>query len=194
MQSIQLSIIIKIVIFTDSIPKGIRYYEFNKHINRGSAKFKIFPGLKSNELLHYIEPTLQEETYDAAIIHVGVNDMINGNQEKIDALIQNLQNLANKCVSYGVKKVFISVITFTKRIDQNTLDKVNDLIMKLCEENCLRYINNKNITIRHLFKDGLHLLESGKCTLGNNFIDSLNHFLLRQPRAQDLGTRLITIS
>ena len=184
----------KIVIFTDSIPKGIRYYEFNKHINRGSAKFKTFPGLKSNELLHYIEPTLQEETYDAAIIHVGVNDMINGNQEKIDALIQNLQNLANKCVSYGVKKVFISGITFTKRINQKTLDKVNDLIMKLCEENCLHYINNKNITIRHLFKDGLHLLESGKCALANNFIDSLNHFLLRQPRAQDLGTRLITIS
>ena len=54
--------------------------------------------------------------------------------------------------------------------------------MKLCEENCLHYINNNNITIRHLFKDGLHLLESGKCTLANNFIDSLNHFLLRQPR------------
>ena len=87
--------------------------------------------------------------------------MINGNQEKIDALIQNIQNLANKCVSYGVKNVFISGITFTKRIDKKTLDKVNDLIMKLCEENCLHYINNRNITIRHLFKDGLHCENQG---------------------------------
>ena len=79
-------------------------------------------------------------------------------------------------------------------MDQKSLDKVNELIIKLCEENCLHFINNKNITTRHLFKEELHLLESEKCSLANNFIDSLNHFLLRQPRAQDLGTRLITIS
>ena len=79
----------------------------------------------------------------------------------------------------GIKEVYISGLTFTTKMDPDTQEKVNNLIIKLCEDEGYRFINNGNITGRHLFKDGLHLLESGKCVLANNFISSLDYFLSR---------------
>ena len=39
------------------------------------------------------------------------------------------------------------------------------------------FINNINITSQYLWKDGLHLIESGKVILANNFIHSINNLL-----------------
>ena len=32
------------------------------------------------------------------------------------------------------------------------------------------YVDNRNIRMKHLWKDGLHLVESGKVILANNFL------------------------
>ena len=39
------------------------------------------------------------------------------------------------------------------------------------------YIDNTNIKGVRLFKDGLHLLDSGKKKLAKNFVNSINNFL-----------------
>ena len=51
--------------------------DFNQHVKNGYAKFKSFPSCNSKEMLHYIEPTLEIGFYDSAILHVGVNDLLN---------------------------------------------------------------------------------------------------------------------
>ena len=43
------------LIFTDSIPKGIRMYGFNKSIKNRKAKMLNFPGASSRQLLHYMD-------------------------------------------------------------------------------------------------------------------------------------------
>ena len=50
-----------IVMFSDSISKGIRIREFNRYITNATARMKCFPGATSKELAHYVVPTLQEE-------------------------------------------------------------------------------------------------------------------------------------
>ena len=42
-----------------SFKRGIKS-EFNKTLRTERAKFKHFPGASSNDLLHYIDPTLEE--------------------------------------------------------------------------------------------------------------------------------------
>ena len=42
-------------IFTDSIPKGIRIYEFNSLLRNRKAKILNFPGSPSTQMLHYID-------------------------------------------------------------------------------------------------------------------------------------------
>ena len=42
----------RIIMFSDSIPKGIRIREFNCHITNATARLKSFPGATSKELTH----------------------------------------------------------------------------------------------------------------------------------------------
>ena len=51
-------------------------------------------------------------------------------------------------------------------------------MVSLCSKLNLQYIDNRNINASQLFKDRLHLVESGKANLANNFISNLNNFLL----------------
>ena len=106
----------KIIVFGDSIPKGIKLDEFNQNLRNSVAKFQFFPGATSRKLLHYVDPTLEEENFKSAVIHVGTNDLMNNYDSKTgDALIENIKNIALKCIPYGVCKIFISSICFNNR-------------------------------------------------------------------------------
>ena len=130
------------------------------------AKFKHFPGASSKDLLHYIDPTLE-----AARIHIGINDILyDSSSRQINLLLQNMREIGKKCISYRVKYVFISSLTFNKRISHKLLSEVNKMIERVCLENGYYYINNGNICENDLFKDGLHLQNSGKKILSQNFI------------------------
>ena len=50
------------------------------------------------------------------------------------------------------------------------MKRVNFLLKQICEEDGYFFIDNSNIEITDLWKDGIHLLESGKTELAENFI------------------------
>ena len=54
------------------------------------------------------------------------------------------------------------------------VSKVNDYLQKFCFENKFYFMDNSKIKRDDFFIDGLHLLESGKVILANNFIYYLN--------------------
>ena len=51
---------------------------------------------------------------------------------------------------------------------------MKDYFQKCCFENRFYFIDNPKIKRGHLFRDGLHLLESSKVILADNFIYCLN--------------------
>ena len=109
------------LIFSDSIPKGIRMYQFNRALRNRRAKMLNFPGASSNEILHYINAHLKEKLIDTVIVHVGVNDLLNGNSQlKVNQLIENIKKITEKYVSFGVKKIYVSGLVFTTRVDLQT--------------------------------------------------------------------------
>ena len=63
-------------LFSDRIPRGMNIKEINRQIQGGRINVKAFPGAKSTQLNHYVTPTLEEYSCDAAIIHVGSNDIL----------------------------------------------------------------------------------------------------------------------
>ena len=65
----------RVVVFGDSIPSRIRHQEFNDILHQGHCQFKKFPGATVRDMEHYIEPTLERNTPDTAIIHCGTNDL-----------------------------------------------------------------------------------------------------------------------
>ena len=128
-------------------------------------------------MLHYIDPTLEEQNFEGAIIHIGINDTLYDNSlRQINLLLQNIKEIGKKCKSYKAKYVFISSLTFNTRISHKLLNEVNETIERVCLENGYHYIENGNIYENDLFKDGLHLQNSDKKILSHNFIVNLQTY------------------
>ena len=88
---------INISIFSDIIPKGIRQKEFNSYVKFGKGRFFDFPGANAKQLSSYIDVNLENSNSDTVIIHVGINDLLNGsNEPQIDNLIQNIGMIIEK--------------------------------------------------------------------------------------------------
>ena len=168
------------MIFTDSILKGIRIRELNSFIKNGKTKMVSFPGATSKEILHYLDIHLANSFADVVILHVGVNDLLEDNiQSKIENLGKNLRSIVEKCHTYRIKNVFISGLVYTTRIGLPVLEKTHEMIVHLCNKLGLCYVDNQNIRRKHLWKDGLHFVESGKVILANNFLSYLSKCLIR---------------
>ena len=76
-----------------SFNRGIRS-EFNKTLRPVLAKFKHFTGASSKDLLHYIDPTLEEQNFEASIIHIGINDILYDRRSRqINLLFQNIREI-----------------------------------------------------------------------------------------------------
>ena len=158
------------MIFPDSIPKGIRVRELNIFIKNGKTKMVSFPGATTIEILHYLDVHLTNSSPDAVILHVGVNDLLEDNSKsKIENLEKNLRSMVDKCHTYGVKNVFILGLVYPTRIGLPVFARTHEMIVHPCYKLSVCYVDNRNITRKHLLKDGLHLIESGKVILANNF-------------------------
>ena len=104
-----------------SFNRGIKS-EFNKALITGRARFKHFPGALLKDLLHYIDPTLEEQNFEAAINHIGINGVLyDSSPRQINILLQNIREIGKKCMNYKVKYVFISSLTFDNRISHKLL-------------------------------------------------------------------------
>ena len=87
--------------------------------------------------------------------------------------------MAVKCRKYGVEKVFVSSVIVCKRLDHNRILLFNKQLEEKCNENDISFINHWNIDQTHLWKDGLHLSDTGKNILARNFIFYINDFLMK---------------
>ena len=71
-----------------------------KTLRSGRAKFKHFPGALSRDLLHYVDPTLEEHHFEAAIFRIGVNNIqYDSSSQQINLLLQNIKETGKKCKS-----------------------------------------------------------------------------------------------
>ena len=67
---------------------------------------------------------LENSNSDTVIIHVGINDLLNGsNEPQIDSLIGNIGTITEKCRFYGVKSIFISGLAYTTRVKSSFLEQ-----------------------------------------------------------------------
>ena len=86
-----------LVIFGDSITNFSRYHQniFIQKIEDRRARVKYFLGSLSRDILFYVNPTLDESESDAAIIHVGVNDLLNceGDIDQINNILRNIEHI-----------------------------------------------------------------------------------------------------
>ncbi|XP_057314887.1 uncharacterized protein LOC130656060 [Hydractinia symbiolongicarpus] len=169
----------KIRIISDSITKGINTREFNNHLRNGDARFKVFPGSNIKNLGHYSLPTLVDKKPEIVVVHVGINDLldIKRNKSSVNEIAEKIIKLSRVYIDHGVEKVFISSVIICTRIDFEFIKSLNHILENEAKKYGYIFIDNSNIMESNLWKDGLHLMESGKVLLANNFLFYINNFL-----------------
>ena len=161
-----------VIIFGDSIPKGINTRLLNIKFKKSKAVCKFFPGATSKDFGHYIKPTLQESVFDTSILHMGVNDvLILGSN--IDTVSKDIINIANHCKNFGVKQIIIPGLTFTTWLKASFIYQLNKSIKELCQKHGYSFIDNSNVSSENFWQNGLHSNNSGKGILLKNY----SHFL-----------------
>ena len=112
-------------------------------------------GATSEDLLHYIDRTLEDNSFEVAIIHIDVNDIIsNRNSPDFDHALKNIKNIVKNSRSYGIDNIFISGLFTTTGITEDVIGEVNKLIKDTCEVRRCFYVPN---TFK-LFKACVHYL------------------------------------
>ena len=112
--------------FTHSIPRGIWMRKFNQCTD-GVAHVKSKPGATSRKLAHYVVPTLKEESFHTALIHVGINYILTDQSElKKKLVLQNIMKIAHQCKDHGVKEIILSSVVATCRVNADVLIHFNE--------------------------------------------------------------------
>ena len=94
--------------FSDSILKGIRIREFNRYITNATTRLKSFPGSISKELTHYVVPTIQEELFNSALTHIGINDLLKDQSNlQRESLTRNILEISHKYKEHGMEEIII---------------------------------------------------------------------------------------
>ena len=95
-------------------------YNINRSLNNGSA------GATSKDLLHSTDKTLQENSFEVTVIHIGINDVVNNkNSLNTDHMLQNIKNIAQKGKSYDIQKVYIWGLLTTNHLAHDFIEEVN---------------------------------------------------------------------
>ena len=145
-----------------SMVKGIRMKEVNSQLRNSFANLRSFPRATLKHLKYYIVPSLKDETPDRIILHGGFNDVNNKNSTP-EKTANQTADMVILCRDYGVNDIFISAMVCRRgKCLNGKVKRVSFLLKLICEENGCFFIGNSNIEIRDLWKDGKHLLESGK--------------------------------
>ena len=69
------------------------------------------------QLLHYLDVT-HESTTTTVVLHIGINDILKDMSIYCSInFMKNFEPMVQKCRSFGEKRVFLSGIVYTKRIN-----------------------------------------------------------------------------
>ena len=87
------------------------------------------------QLNHHVKSALEEYTYDAAIIRVGINDILRCKDgRKLKELPNDIMKIAHKCQEHNIRKIFISFIVTCNSTFANTA-KINKNINNIYTSN-----------------------------------------------------------
>ena len=126
-----------------------------------------------------MDTTLQDNLFEVAVIHIGINNIVyNTNSLNTNHMLEDIKNIARKCKRYGIEKVLISGLLTANRLEQDVTEEVNKSVKNRCNIEGYCYVNNDKITSANLLKDGLHLLDTGKQILADNFVFNVNRNFL----------------
>ena len=174
---------ITVSIVTDSMGGGLRYNETNAEAKQmGMMKsVKImphkFPGADTEQLKCYTKFNVKREQSHGLVLLGGINDILKDMREERCSdreIADNLIKTGLEAKQESVINIYISGIIMPRdRRRRERVLKVNAILRELCSFYNFNFINQSNILVQHLGRDGLHLNCQGTDILRKNILRAL---------------------
>ena len=97
-------------------------------------------------------------------------------KKSIDEICDDIIKIALRCRSHNIATIFISSIAYSTKVNLELIRNLNGLLYNVCTKYGFHFVDNGAVSKCDLWKDGIHLLETGKIIIANNFISSINYF------------------
>ena len=133
----------------------------------------FIPGALSKDFAHYIKSVVQKNEFHTSIVHMSVNYVLKLGSN-IDTVSKDIINIANHCKNVGLKQIIISGLTLTTWLNARFIYLLNNSSKVLYPKHGYSFIDNSDVSSENLWLDGLHLNNSGKGFLLNNYAVALN--------------------
>ena len=155
--------------------KSLRMKELNKNLNGSIAHLKPFPGSKAKQMAI---PILEEHQYYAAVKHVGMNDLLKSRTNiTVSEVAKDIINIALRCRSHNIATIFVSSIVYSTKNSHTKIQELNGILLNECTKYGFYLLDNGAVSKDNLWRDGVHLVKSGKVIIANNFLNCINNFL-----------------
>ena len=117
------------------------------HLNGGIAHLKSFPGSKAKQMDHHVIPILEEHQYGAAVIHVGIKDLLkNRTNINVSEIAKDIINIAFRCRSHSIATIFISSIAYSTKVSHMIIQKLNELMLNKCTKYDFHLVDNGTVS------------------------------------------------
>ena len=87
--------------------------EFNYFMKKGGFSLKAFPGAKARQLNYRAIPLFEDNTYDAAVMHVDLLRNVNSTNDICKGVI----DIVLRCRSNNIRMIFISSIAYSSKVN-----------------------------------------------------------------------------
>ena len=115
--------------------------EFNSFVKEGEVYLKAFLGAKANQLNYQTTPAIQGNNYDAAAIHVGINDLLSSNKS-VNDICRDIISIGLRCRSNNISNVFISSIAYSSKINTVLMQRLNRALCDECRRNGFTFVDS----------------------------------------------------
>ena len=167
------------LVFASSMTRDIVKQSFKEDCN-GSVHFHEFKGKPARDIVDYMLTHVMQECPRTVVLVCGGNDLPNhvASSKKLheiaEYMVKGCLDVKNRL---GVENVLISsIMPRENSVFQGNRHQMNLILQKMCEENGLGFINNKNIILsKHITWDGTHLNDQGTNILRQNLLEAINN-------------------
>ena len=110
------------------------------------------------------------------MVHVGITGILRSKDPNdVNDLPENFVKVGKICQNHKIGKIFISGITPSTRKNFG-ISNTNKKIHELCKRNNFKLIEHPQMTTYYLCNEYIHLQDTGKSLLGQNFINRVSRF------------------
>ena len=131
-------------------------------------------GATAVEIAHYIQLPLQTIQPFQVIIVAGTNDIsydMRENRLNEVTVVNNIVKIGKLAKDSGVSQINISSIPIRRGYQyKNIIKRINELLSRTCQENGFGFIDLSDITLMHIWDDGLHLNNDGLAIMKMNLL------------------------